>query len=275
MRIEELQSQLERKATRRKEVESLTAPFESCIPSTPITPIPTFDVPEMQSVIKPFTINTAEQPLEEIPDVNIDEPPSFPKRLSATNIGTPKISVHKIESQPKLSVTKIEVKPKSSIPRPEQPPKQTSATKLDKQDSGKLDLERKVESLTKLELSTVKTRKSNEKYPMQIEVIKAARSKSNGSTDMTVPSAEVFMMEVDKVKSDVFEEIEDEKEKQNPESVGESTEVIGETTNDVDEFKDSEQEVCYQAITISDSIQKELKDIKRSISGPGEMSYLN
>lgn len=303
IRIEELQKQLERKATRRKEIENLTTPFD---PSVPSTPIAAYDTTDLQSAVKPFTIKSAEQPLEDFPDVKVDALPTFPITLSATNIGTPKVSVHKIDSQPKISVTKIDVKPKSSIPRLE-PPKQSSMKKLDKfetpdvhqQDSttkfGKFEIpepmkqisltklektempefnvEPKTESLTKVGSSPFEVRKSREKSVVshQIEVIKAASVKSNASTDTAEPSAEVFMTEVDRVKSDVFQELEDEVESP---KAAETNEENGGEKIEMEEFKDSEQEVCYRTITISDSIQKELKGIRNTI-GSSEMTYLN
>lgn len=180
-RIEELQKQLERKQSRRKEVEalqnSLAVPFETVPSPSPVTE-------NIIPLVKSISLKNIDCKTSKLDDKVTKEEPKESK-----------IPVLRVES--------------SRLSKP---------------------------SLT--EVSDVDLKKA---------CIKDGLNTIDGNT------------EVDKIKSDVFKEIE----------------IIDERSffsQDYEDFKDSEQ---VGLVTIDDTIQKEIKDITKPIEYMQDMSYVN
>lgn len=222
-RIEELQKQLDRKQTRRKEVEafqnSLVMPIDTTVVQLPPTPtanllddITTYVTPLVKSNFVKMTESSSKLPKPE--DVNgkttkLQEP--YPKEL-------------KLEE--------IKVKPTKSE-----------------------EFNYKVLKLEELNTKVLKFEES--KIP--IPIVDLVRSISKPSIT-EVNAIEDPRKSVEKVKIDVFKKVE---------IVEQKSECL---FNEIEEFKDSEQETV---VTIEDTIENESKDINNPIQFMHDFSYVN
>ncbi|XP_063389294.1 uncharacterized protein LOC134675067 [Cydia fagiglandana] len=225
-RIDELQKQLERKQTRRKEVETLVNSL-----SIPIEPSP--PSPKISDSV-PLLSKSASLKFNESSKIPVQDNESKEFKLIKSE-DTSKDDVKLIKSEnnisPKYSATKpmaVKVESVSKIPKLEE-------FYLRDRSKTKLDDKRSEERIMKVESMDSFRNSSNSKHSLM----------KLSALDIKVADNEV---NVDNVESNVFKEFEMHEQR--------SEEYM-------DEFKDSVEDVV---ITIEDSIKKEVKEITNTFA---------